>query len=63
MTTDDPALKTWPSLEAARHSPHEPHDWDSSQTPILFNGTIDGKSRKLVSTPGDALSIRIADFG
>jgi alcohol dehydrogenase (cytochrome c) len=31
-------------------SPHDTHDWDSAQTPILFNGTIDGKPRKLVST-------------
>jgi alcohol dehydrogenase (cytochrome c) len=110
MTVGDPALKTWPSLDAARHgggqvwmpgsydpqtdlyitgtgnptpgytgvarpgdnlytcslvavrvttgeiawyyqtSPHDTHDWDSAQTPILFNGTIDGKPRKLVST-------------
>lgn len=110
MTSTDPALKTWPSLDAARHgggnvwmpgsydpdtdlyitgtgnptpgytgvarkgdnlytcsmiavrvstgeivwyyqtSPHDTHDWDSSQTPILFDGTIDGKPRKLVAT-------------
>ena len=110
MKADDPALKTWPSLDAARHgggnvwmpgsydpetdlyitgtgnptpgytgvarvgdnlytcslvavrvstgeiawyyqtSPHDTHDWDSAQTPILINGTIDGKSRKLVAT-------------
>jgi alcohol dehydrogenase (cytochrome c) len=110
MTADDPALKTWPSLDAARHgggqvwmpgsydpqtdlyitgtgnptpgytgiarlgdnlytcsmvavrvatgqivwhyqtSPHDTHDWDSSQTPILFDGIIDGKPRKLVAT-------------
>jgi alcohol dehydrogenase (cytochrome c) len=110
MTADDPALKTWPSLDAARHgggnvwmpgsydpqtdlyitgtgnptpsytgvarkgdnlytcslvairvatgkivwyfqtSPHDTHDWDSAQTPILIDGTIDGKPRKLVST-------------
>jgi alcohol dehydrogenase (cytochrome c) len=31
-------------------SPHDTHDWDSAQTPILFDGTIDGKPRKLVST-------------
>jgi alcohol dehydrogenase (cytochrome c) len=109
-SADDPALKTWPSLDAARHgggqvwmpgsydpetdlyitgtgnptpgytgiarpgdnlytcslvairvatgeivwfyqtSPHDTHDWDSAQTPILFDGTIDGKPRKLVST-------------
>jgi alcohol dehydrogenase (cytochrome c) len=31
-------------------SPHDTHDWDSAQTPILFDGTIDGKPRKLVAT-------------
>ena len=31
-------------------SPHDTHDWDSSQTPILIDGTISGKPRKLVST-------------
>jgi alcohol dehydrogenase (cytochrome c) len=31
-------------------SPHDTHDWDSSQTPVLFDGVIDGKPRKLVST-------------
>lgn len=110
MTAADPALKTWPSLDAARHgggqvwmpgsydpqtdlyitgtgnptpgytgiarpgdnlytcslvairvatgelvwyyqtSPHDTHDWDSAQTPILIDGSIDGKPRKLVAT-------------
>ena len=31
-------------------SPHDMHDWDSAQTPILIDTTIDGKPRKLVST-------------
>jgi alcohol dehydrogenase (cytochrome c) len=31
-------------------SPHDTHDWDSAQTPILIDGTIGGKPRKLVST-------------
>jgi alcohol dehydrogenase (cytochrome c) len=31
-------------------SPHEMHDWDSAQTPVLVDGTIDGKPRKLVVT-------------
>ena len=31
-------------------SPHDTHDWDSAQTPILIDGTINGKPRKLVST-------------
>jgi alcohol dehydrogenase (cytochrome c) len=30
-------------------SPHETHDWDSSEPPILFNAPIDGKPRKLVA--------------
>ncbi len=35
---------------AFQTSPHDKHDWDSAQTPILFEETIDGKTRKLVST-------------
>jgi alcohol dehydrogenase (cytochrome c) len=31
-------------------SPHDTHDWDSAQTPILIDGTVDGRPRKLVST-------------
>src|SRR4051812_49149754 len=31
-------------------SPHDTHDWDSAQTPILVDGTIDGRPRKLVLT-------------
>ena len=31
-------------------SAHDTHDWDSAQTPILIDGTIDGRPRKLVST-------------
>jgi alcohol dehydrogenase (cytochrome c) len=31
-------------------SPHDTHDWDSAQTPILLDGVIDGEPRKLVST-------------
>jgi alcohol dehydrogenase (cytochrome c) len=31
-------------------SPHDTHDWDSAQTPILIDATINGKPRKLVST-------------
>ena len=30
-------------------SPHETHDWDSSEPPILFDASIDGKPRKLVA--------------
>jgi alcohol dehydrogenase (cytochrome c) len=31
-------------------SPHDTHDWDSAQTPILVDTTINGTPRKLVST-------------
>jgi alcohol dehydrogenase (cytochrome c) len=31
-------------------SPHDTHDWDSAQTPVLIDTTIQGKPRKLVST-------------
>jgi alcohol dehydrogenase (cytochrome c) len=31
-------------------SPHDMHDWDSAQTPVLFDATIGGRVRKLVST-------------
>jgi alcohol dehydrogenase (cytochrome c) len=31
-------------------SPHEMHDWDSAQTPVLVDGTINGRPRKLVIT-------------
>ena len=30
-------------------SPHETHDWDASEPPILFDATIDGKKRKIVA--------------
>jgi alcohol dehydrogenase (cytochrome c) len=29
-------------------SPHETHDWDAAQPPILFDATLNGKPRKLV---------------
>ena len=31
-------------------SPHDTHDWDSTQTPVLIDGVINGRQRKLVST-------------
>lgn len=31
-------------------TPHDVHDWDANQVPVLFDGTIDGKARKLVAT-------------
>jgi alcohol dehydrogenase (cytochrome c) len=30
-------------------SPHETHDWDASEPPILFDAVIDGKNRKIVA--------------
>jgi acido-empty-quinoprotein group A len=30
-------------------SPHDTHDWDAAQTPILFDGTINGQPRKLLA--------------
>jgi alcohol dehydrogenase (cytochrome c) len=30
-------------------SPHDTHDWDNVETPVLFDGTIDGKPRKLLA--------------
>ena len=30
-------------------SPHDTHDWDSAQTPVLFDGVIDGQPRKLLA--------------
>ena len=31
-------------------SPHDTHDWDSAQTPVLFDAVVNGRARKLVST-------------
>ena len=28
-------------------TPHDTHDWDAAQTPVLIDGVIDGKPRKL----------------
>jgi alcohol dehydrogenase (cytochrome c) len=110
MTADDPAVKTWASLDAARHgggqpwipgaydpdthlymfgtgnptpayttgrgegdnlytcslvavnvdtgkmawyyqtSPHDTHDWDSTQTPVLADMPFNGRTRKIVMT-------------
>lgn len=30
-------------------SPHDTHDWDAVETPVLINGEIDGKPRKLLA--------------
>ncbi len=29
-------------------SPHDTHDWDSTETAVLFDGTVDGRPRKLL---------------
>jgi alcohol dehydrogenase (cytochrome c) len=38
-------LKWW-----FQFSPHDTHDWDANQTPVLIDGTIRGKKRKLLIT-------------
>src|SRR5437773_4734654 len=30
-------------------SPHDTHDWDAVETPVLIDGVIDGKPRKLLA--------------
>jgi alcohol dehydrogenase (cytochrome c) len=30
-------------------SPHDPHDWDATQVPVLFDATIGGQPRKLLA--------------
>lgn len=30
-------------------SPHDTHDWDATQVPVLFEATIDGQPRKLIA--------------
>ena len=30
-------------------NPHDTHDWDAVQTPVLFDGVINGKKRKLLA--------------
>ncbi len=30
-------------------TPHDVHDWDASETPVLFDANIDGKPRKLLA--------------
>jgi alcohol dehydrogenase (cytochrome c) len=30
-------------------TPHDTHDWDSAQTPVLFDATVDHKQRKFVA--------------
>ena len=30
-------------------SPHDTHDWDATQTPVLIDGEINGQPRKLLA--------------
>ena len=30
-------------------SPHDTHDWDANETPVLIDGEINGQKRKLVA--------------
>jgi alcohol dehydrogenase (cytochrome c) len=32
-----------------QYTPHDTHDWDSAQTPVLFDATVDHKQRKFVA--------------
>ena len=32
-----------------QYSPHDTHDWDASQIPVLIDGTINGRPRKLLA--------------
>jgi len=34
---------------AFQGSPHDTHDWDNVETPVLFDATIDGKPRKFLA--------------
>ncbi len=31
-------------------SPHDTHDWDSTQTPVIYDGMFNGRMRKLIMT-------------
>jgi len=33
-------------------SAHDTHDWDSTQVPVLIDGEIDGRPRKLLALAG-----------
>ena len=33
-------------------SPHDTHDWDNVETPVIFDANIDGKPRKLLAQAG-----------
>lgn len=45
LDADTGKIKWW-----FQFSPHDVHDWDANQTPVLIEGTIRGKKRKLLIT-------------
>jgi len=43
--------------------PHDTHDWDPAMPPVLFTGTVDGRSEKLVAVGDKAGNFWILDAG
>ncbi len=43
---------TWKLVWHFQVSPHDTHDWDAVQTPVLIDAQIDGKPRKLLAQAG-----------
>jgi glucose dehydrogenase len=37
-------------------SPHDVHDWDAVETPVLLDGVIDGQPRKLAAPTGGPIT-------
>jgi alcohol dehydrogenase (cytochrome c) len=44
LDMDTAKMKWW-----FQPSPHDTHDWDATQTPVLIDGTINGQPRKLIA--------------
>jgi alcohol dehydrogenase (cytochrome c) len=44
LDVDTGKMKWW-----FQPSPHDTHDWDATQTPVLIDGTINGQPRKLIA--------------
>jgi alcohol dehydrogenase (cytochrome c) len=44
LDADTGKLKWW-----FQPSPHDTHDWDAVQTPVLFDGEVNGRPRKLLA--------------
>ncbi len=42
-----PIPAKWPGT--TRATPHDTHDWDATEAPVLIDGVIDGKPRKLLA--------------